>query len=42
MRTLQTLLVANLADGPEQTRGTAITYGALTAVLVFLLLLLTG
>jgi len=42
MRTLQSLLVLNCAAGPDQTRKTAIAYGALTSILVFLLLLLTG
>lgn len=42
MRTLQSLLYLNLADGPSQTRTTAIIYGIATALIVFLMLLITG
>ncbi|WP_281253293.1 hypothetical protein [Longibacter salinarum] len=42
MRTLQTLLTADLAAGPERTRYTAAAYGLLTSLFVFVLLMMAA
>lgn len=42
MRTLQTLLTADLAAGPDRTRSTATAYGVLTSLIVFAVLVSLG
>jgi hypothetical protein len=42
MQTLPSLLYLNLSAGPDQTRSTAIIYGIVTALIVFLMLVMTG